>query len=601
MRLRTSAALICALFLSDIHLAAADRSDREVEAARKLFERNLEAIRRRDRDAYLATYLDSETLVRTSPEGFQLGFASHAAQTTETGWPDLFEAQDLRLTPVRPGLVYGTYRYRVRDGSEEHSGISERLFVKTPAGWRIALTTAFDSPRGTPPPPRALVGATLVDGTGSSPIPDSVVLIRGGKIECAGESAQCTIPEGVSTLDVTGTWITPGLVDAHVHFSQTGWADGRPDALDLREKYPYEQVQADLKARPERWFRSYLCSGVTAVFDVGGYPWTWGLRARAEDDSAAPHVEAAGPLLSTRDHWLTLPGERQFLHLSDEKAARTGAKYLASQHTSAIKVWFIVSADSNFDQMASAVTAAGEEARRLDVPLIVHATGLREAKAALKAGARLLVHSVWDQAVDDEFLQLALDNKTIYCPTLTVRSGYNRMFAAALSGVEPKVDDPQGCADQQIRDRVAETARAGAGQMTQQDLDRRLASEKEARAVMYDNLKRVHRAGIPVAMGTDAGNPLTLHGPSVYAEMEAMQEAGLSAMEVLVASTRGGAMAMGRDNDLGTVEPGKIADLLVVEADPTTTIANLRKPRYVVRAGVLRGIEELRAVPGAAR
>ncbi len=80
--------------------------------------------------------------------------------------------------------------------------------------------------------------------------------------------------------DLKGLWITPGLVDAHVHFCQTGWADGRPDAFDVRERYPYEEVEADLRAHPERFFRSYLCSGVTAVFDVGGYPWTLDLRAR---------------------------------------------------------------------------------------------------------------------------------------------------------------------------------------------------------------------------------------------------------------------------------------------------------------------------------
>jgi imidazolonepropionase-like amidohydrolase len=96
-------------------------------------------------------------------------------------------------------------------------------------------------------------------------------------------------------------------------------------------------------------------------------------------------------------------------------------------------------------------------------------------------------------------------------------------------------------------------------------------------------------------MGTDAGNPLTLHGPSVYAEMEAMQAAGLTPMEVLLTATKGGATAMGRQEDLGTIENGKIADLVILEADPTTDIANTRQLRYVVRGGVLRAVEELRA------
>jgi imidazolonepropionase-like amidohydrolase len=107
---------------------------------------------------------------------------------------------------------------------------------------------------------------------------------------------------------------------------------------------------------------------------------------------------------------------------------------------------------------------------------------------------------------------------------------------------------------------------------------------------------RVAAAGIPIAMGTDAGNPLTLHGPAVYAEMEAMQRAGMKPMDVLVAATRGGAKAMGREQEFGTIAPGKDADLLIVGADPTRDVANLRRVRWVARGGVVRSLAELRAV-----
>ncbi len=81
-------------------------------------------------------------------------------------------------------------------------------------------------------------GATLVDGTGAPPVPDAVVVLRDGKIDCAGSRAACPVPAGVDVTDLTGLWITPGLVDAHVHFSQTGWADGRPDSIDVRGAAP---------------------------------------------------------------------------------------------------------------------------------------------------------------------------------------------------------------------------------------------------------------------------------------------------------------------------------------------------------------------------
>ena len=99
-------------------------------------------------------------------------------------------------------------------------------------------------------------------------------------------------------------------------------------------------------------------------------------------------------------------------------------------------------------------------------------------------------------------------------------------------------------------------------------------------------------AGIPIAMGTDAGNPLTLHGASVFHEMEAMAEAGMTPMEVLVASTRTAARAMGR-TDIGTLEPGKLADLVVLDADPLASVSNLRRVRLVARGGEIWTREEL--------
>jgi imidazolonepropionase-like amidohydrolase len=109
------------------------------------------------------------------------------------------------------------------------------------------------------------------------------------------------------------------------------------------------------------------------------------------------------------------------------------------------------------------------------------------------------------------------------------------------------------------------------------------------------NLKQIHEAGITVAMGTDAGNPLTLPGVSVFDEMMAMEAAGMSPMDVIVAATRGGAMAMGRLGDMGTVERGKAADLLVLGADPTETVANFRALMLVARGGVVRLQPEHRA------
>jgi imidazolonepropionase-like amidohydrolase len=444
------------------------------------------------------------------------------------------------------------------------------------------------------PPALALIGATMIDGTGAPPVADAVVVVRDGKIACAGARVECPPPAGIETIDLAGRFLTPGLIDAHVHFSQTGWADGRPDALDVRERFPYAEVIAGLEAHPERFFRTWLCSGVTAVFDVGGYPWTWDLPARAEAAEAAPRVSAAGPLLSTLDHWLNLPAERQFIYLEDEEAARRGVEYLAARGADAVKVWSIQVSEREPEAVRRAVEAAGEEAGRRGLPLIVHATELETAKAALSAGAKLLVHSVWDRPVDEQFIELARGSGAVYCPTLTVVRGYQRMFEAAAAGKAPEVDDPNGCVDAETLARVAATAEVGSAPDPEQ-LARRAERTAERERIGAENLARVAAAGIPVAMGTDAGNPLTLHGPSVYAELEAMEAAGMSPAAVLVAATRGGAMALGREDELGTVEPGKAADLLVLAADPTRSASAFRSVVSVVRGGRVWRVEELAA------
>ena len=110
-----------------------------------LFRENIDAIHKRDRPRYIATYLQSPRLARNGPGGLELGFENWSARTS-TSWPDTLMARDLTVVPLAPGVVYGSYRYDVRYGDSLSTGVSERVFVKTPAGWRIAVTSAFGSP-----------------------------------------------------------------------------------------------------------------------------------------------------------------------------------------------------------------------------------------------------------------------------------------------------------------------------------------------------------------------------------------------------------------------------------------------------------------------
>jgi imidazolonepropionase-like amidohydrolase len=429
-----------------------------------------------------------------------------------------------------------------------------------------------------------------VDGSGGAPVANAVVVMRDGRIACAGSRAACPVPPDADTVGARGKWVVPGLIDTHVHFSQTGWVDGRPDALDLRDRYPYETVQAELRARPERFFRSYLCSGVTSVFDVGGYPWTLELQERTARSTTAPRVVAAGSLLSTIDFWLNLPDQRQFIYMADEATVRQAVRAHKAWHAAAIKVWYIMPPQPPDTARVSAlVHAAGEEARQLGLPLIVHATGLWEAKDALRAGARVLVHSVWSAPVDDEFLALARRQGTIYVPTLTVPDGYRQVAARRFA----RDRQPLACVDPATRAKALATDTVA---LAQRPSDSVVAARttRTARSLTQgqENLKRVRDAGIPIALGTDAGNPLTLHGASVFMELEAMQASGLTPRDVLVAATANAARALGLDST-GTIAPGNVADLLVVDADPLVDIRNVREIALVVRRGEIYTRHEL--------
>ena len=183
--------------------------------------------------------------------------------------------------------------------------------------------------------------------------------------------------------------------------------------------------------------------------------------------------------------------------------------------------------------------------------------------------------------MDDEFITAARREGTILIPTLTVYEGY----ADVRAGRSPADRYPLDCVDPATRAKLASTV---ADPRTAPSPAANARAERVAR-----NLARLHAAGVPIAMGTDAGNPGTAHGPSVYREMEAMQAAGLSAADVFASSTIVAARAAGIAGETGSIEQGKRADLVVFGADPTVDIANARRVEMVIRNGALYGRPEL--------
>ncbi len=438
-------------------------------------------------------------------------------------------------------------------------------------------------------------GATLIDPskTGDEAVRrDTTILVSDGRIQLAGSGITLELPQGAQVIDARGKWVVPGLVDSHVHFFQSGNLYTRPDAADFNAAMPYAKEDARNRARLEATFKVWLASGVTGVVDVGGPFWNFQVRKQAAALPIAPHVAVAGPLISMVSRPQLDLGDPPIIGVDSPEAARALVARQLPLEPDWIKVWFIHRPGDDLAAQEAIVKAAGDAAHAAGLRLAVHATELVVAKAALRAGADMLVHSVFDAPVDEEFLALAKSRDVLYCPTLFVTQGY----PLALSGLwrptpiearraDPEVlaamDDLDGIPPEQRPERVAKlVARAAAPGVTADVI-------APPPRIGMDNLRRVAEAGITVVMGTDAGNIGTLHGPSIHREMALMLEAGLTSLEILRSATVNGARALGMEGEVGRIAPGLHADLVILDADPLADVGNLAKVYRVVKGGVV--------------
>src|SRR5882762_7587076 len=439
----------------------------------------------------------------------------------------------------------------------------------------------------------AIVGATVIHPDRDRPsavAANSTVIISGRRIESIGPASSTPVPAGATRIDGHGKWVVPGLIDSHVHFFQSGNLYTRPDVADFNAWMPYAKEVARNKARLAATFKVWLASGVTSVVDIGGPFWNFDVRDAALKSPAAPRVAVAGPLLSMIDRVKLDLGDPPIIKITSADEARALVGRELERRPDFIKVWFIHQRGDDLAAQEASVKAAGDAAHAAGVRLAVHATELIVAKASLRAGADFLVHSVEDEAVDEEFLALAKKNRALYCPTLFVTLGYRY----ALSNTWQPTEAERRLADPQILAAMNDLQR-----IPREMLPERVAkamnqpTSPKPSAIALQNLRKVWEAGIPVAMGTDAGNIGTLHGPSVFREMEIMTQAGLSPLQVLRSATSNGAKAMGMEREIGALAPGKLADLVILDADPLADVMNLSRIHRVIKDGKLFAPDEL--------
>jgi imidazolonepropionase-like amidohydrolase len=410
----------------------------------------------------------------------------------------------------------------------------------------VALWSA-STPAQQPASTTAFTGARVIDGTDRAPIDNATILVRHGRVVAVGPAAGVTVPAGAQRVSLAGKTVIPGLVNAHGHVGNTaGMEQGH---------YSAENVTRDL--------RTYAAYGITTVFSLGDDE-SAGIAAR--DSQRTPTLDrarlfVAGPVLAPKS-----PADA--VRLVDEDAA--------------MKVDIVkIRVDDNLGttpKMAPEIyRAVINEAHKKGLRVAVHLFYLEDAKAVLDAGADFIAHSVRDVPVDDAFVAMLKRRGVCYCPTLM-----REVSTFAYESTPSWFSDPLFLkhADMAAVDALKQPARQQA-----------MANSKSAQRykagleVANRNLKKLSDAGVTIALGTDTGPPARFQGYFELMELEMMAKAGLTPRQVLASATRDAARCMKLDAELGTLEPNKWADFVVLNADPLANISNVKNIDSVWIAG----------------
>ncbi|TAJ31522.1 MAG: amidohydrolase family protein [Nitrospirae bacterium] len=393
------------------------------------------------------------------------------------------------------------------------------------------MKTPPTASRGTPAP-IALRQARVIDGRGRT-LERATILIQDGRIAAVGMERQVSVPRGAVTIDARGMTVLPGLIDCHVHLC----LGADPDVVRaIREE---DQALTLLKAA--RFARLTLEAGFTTVRDLGARD--HGIFALQQAIGAGiapgPRILAAGLAICMTGGHARFIGRQADGPVGVVQAVReqlaAGAeviKFIASGGV------LTPGTSPDCAQMTFEELSAGmEEARRASRRVAAHAHGAEGMKNAVRAGAHSIEHAT---LMDDEAADLMRAHGVFMVPTLSA------LATTAACGL--------ACG-------VPETA---------------VSKAKTMRARHEASFKKAHRSGIPIALGTDAGTPFNHHGDNAQ-ELDRMVALGMSPMEAILAATSSAATLLGLEQSVGTIEAGKVADLLVVDGNPLKQIGLLQR------------------------
>jgi len=401
---------------------------------------------------------------------------------------------------------------------------------------------------------RVIKNARLIDGTGRDPVTGAAVLIEEDRIAAVGSVGEVAIPEGdrVETIDAAGRTLLPGLIDAHVHIT----GNGDPDLLKAMKKtIPYVTLESSVNARKT------LEAGFTTIRDAGG---EWlidiSLRDAIRDGLVpGPRMLVSGVPLSITgghgDHFFPPEIEfrgRRVVDSPDE--ARKAAREQLRNGADLIKLMATGGVMSEKDLPTSRgmtiaeMEAAIEEAHNVGKKTLAHAQGANGIRNAILAGVDSIEHGFY---LTDEIIDLMLERGVFLVPTLVA------VHQILANG------EKMGIPEYGVR------------------------KAREHAEAHKKSFQRALKAGVKIAMGTDAATPFNYHGRNAL-ELELMVEAGMTPAQALQAATRMGAELLGLADKIGTVEPGKLADLILVDGDPLADIRLLQdteRIKLVIKGG----------------
>ena len=434
------------------------------------------------------------------------------------------------------------------------------------------------------PGPVLLKNGNLIDVETGKVRAGTDLLIQDGLIQKIGKNV--TAPTNATVLDATGKWLLPGLVDSHIHLFQSGSLYTRPDGIDLTKYRPYETERAWLRDNMGDLLRRYLAAGITTVIDVGGPLYQFAYRDRYNQLATSPLILLTGPLISTYQPPAFKIDDSPIIKASTPDEAREQVRRQLPYKPDFIKIWYIIRGFGAGPEVQEVVKAAIDESHKNGLKVAIHTQELVAAKLGVKFGADYLVHSPEDGLVDDELLALMKKQNVSYCPTLVVGNGIEGFFSdrrkltdyefvRANPYVLGTLFDMKHVPELAIQKRFGDYVNAPAYADRHQRAD----------SIMFANLRRVWRAGVNVATGTDAGNPGTFHGTSYLDELRKMQRAGLTNADILKASTINPARVLGKESQIGSLTEGKWANVLVLAQNPLTDLETLTHIETIINRG----------------